>query len=77
MHKYYLIYNKFNNFLLVSFMQLYDFDKDNISDKTLRKIEKYTRLPEFQPEKVGVVSFAAKSLCMWVRAIELYGKVYR
>ncbi|XP_046389338.1 dynein axonemal heavy chain 2 [Ischnura elegans] len=57
--------------------KLRDFDKDNISDKTLKKIAVYTKNPEFDPEKVGIVSTAAKSLCMWVRAIEKYGKVYR
>lgn len=56
---------------------LFDFDKDNIPDKVLRKINKYTSNPDFQPEKVGSVSFAAKSLCMWVRAMETYGQVYR
>ncbi|XP_049764343.1 dynein axonemal heavy chain 2 [Schistocerca cancellata] len=57
--------------------QLKDFDKDNISDKTLKKIAEYTRNDEFEPEKVGIVSFAAKSLCLWVIAIEKYGKIYR
>ncbi|XP_068085242.1 dynein axonemal heavy chain 2 [Anabrus simplex] len=56
---------------------LRDFDKDNISDRTLKKIAVYTSNPEFEPDKVGVVSFACKSLCMWVRAIEKYGKIYR
>lgn len=26
---------------------------------------------------MGTVSLAAKSLCLWVRAIEKYGKVYK
>ena len=29
------------------------------------------------PDKVGSVSGAAKSLCMWVRAMELYGQIFR
>ncbi|XP_075210256.1 dynein heavy chain 2, axonemal kl-2 [Lycorma delicatula] len=57
--------------------QLKDFDKDHISDKTLKKIAVYTSNEEFEPDKVGIVSVAAKSLCLWVRAIEKYGKVYR
>ncbi|KAJ8670787.1 hypothetical protein QAD02_002046 [Eretmocerus hayati] len=57
--------------------QLRDFDKDHISDRTLRTIGKYTSNPEFQPEKVGIVSTAAKSLCMWVIAMEEYGKLFR
>ncbi|XP_008209980.1 dynein heavy chain 2, axonemal [Nasonia vitripennis] len=56
---------------------LRDFDKDHISDKTLRTISKYTSNPEFEPEKVGIVSNAAKSLSMWVIAMEQYGKLYR
>ncbi|XP_043277760.1 dynein axonemal heavy chain 2 [Venturia canescens] len=56
---------------------LRDFDKDHISDKTLKTIRKYTSNPEFDPIKVGVVSIAAKSLCMWVIAMEQYGKLYK
>ncbi|KAL2735253.1 dynein axonemal heavy chain 2 [Vespula squamosa] len=43
----------------------------------LRAIGRYTTNPEFDPVKVGVVSIAAKSLCMWVIAMEKYGKLYR
>ncbi|KAL1139309.1 hypothetical protein AAG570_006295 [Ranatra chinensis] len=46
--------------------QLRDFDKDHISDRTLRKVHTYTSLDDFDPEKVGVVSTAAKSLAMVV-----------
>ncbi|KAG5316465.1 DYH2 protein, partial [Acromyrmex insinuator] len=56
---------------------LRDFDKDHISDRVLRTIAKYTSNPEFDPIKVGLVSVAAKSLCMWVIAMENYGKLYR
>ncbi|XP_076651590.1 dynein heavy chain 2, axonemal kl-2 [Halictus rubicundus] len=56
---------------------LRDFDKDHISDRTLRAIAKYTSNPEFDPEKVGLVSIAAKSLCIWVIAMEKYGKLFR
>ncbi|XP_038214645.1 dynein heavy chain 2, axonemal [Zerene cesonia] len=57
--------------------RLREFDKDNIADKTLKKIGTYTAKPDFDPEIVGTVSLAAKSLCLWVRAIEKYGKVYK
>eukprot|EP00061_Rhincodon_typus_P006047 g26265.t1 len=50
--------------------QLINFDKDNISDKVLKKIGTYCAQPDFQPEIVGRVSVAAKSLCMWVLAME-------
>lgn len=37
----------------------------------------YTRNPEFEPEKVGAQSIAAKSLAKWVIAIEKYAKIYK
>ncbi|XP_053664403.1 dynein axonemal heavy chain 2-like [Anopheles marshallii] len=53
------------------------FDRNNISEKTLKTIGAYVRNPELEPDKVGTVSKAAKSLMLWVRAIENYGKVYK
>ncbi|KAJ3091962.1 Dynein heavy chain 2, axonemal [Quaeritorhiza haematococci] len=57
--------------------QLINFDKDNISDKVLKKISQYCADENFQPDIVGRVAGAAKSLCMWVRAMESYGNIYR
>uniref|UniRef100_A0A9J7YNX9 Dynein axonemal heavy chain 2 n=1 Tax=Cyprinus carpio carpio TaxID=630221 RepID=A0A9J7YNX9_CYPCA len=51
--------------------QLVNFDKDNISDRVLKTIGHYCTQPDFQPEIIGRVSLAAKSLCMWVRAMEV------
>ena len=48
-----------------------------MSDKVLKQIGKYTSQQDFQPDIVGRVSLAAKSLCMWVRAMEVYGRIYR
>ncbi|KAM4612372.1 dynein axonemal heavy chain 2 [Polymixia lowei] len=56
---------------------LVHFDKDNIPDRVLKKIEQYCTQADFQPEIIGRVSLAAKSLCMWVRAMEVYGRIYR
>lgn len=56
---------------------LKNFDRDHISDKTLKRIATYTGDARLEPQKVGVVSFACKSLMLWIRAIENYGKVYR
>jgi dynein heavy chain len=55
--------------------QLVDYDKDNMSDKLLQKIDKYMANPDFEPEKVAKVSTAASGLCKWVRAMHLYGNV--
>ncbi|KAK2185461.1 hypothetical protein NP493_233g02018 [Ridgeia piscesae] len=57
--------------------QLMNFDKDNISDRVLKKIGQYCSQADFQPEIIGRVSLAAKSLCMWVRAMDMYGRIYR
>ncbi|XP_050431508.1 dynein axonemal heavy chain 2 [Adelges cooleyi] len=57
--------------------QLKDFDKDHIPEKVLKKIAVFTRNPEFDPIKVGAQSLAAKSLAMWVIAIEKYAKIYK
>lgn len=43
----------------------------------MKAIGKYTSRAEFDPEKVGQESIAAKSLCMWVIAMEQYAKLYR
>ncbi|GIY61832.1 dynein heavy chain 2, axonemal, partial [Caerostris darwini] len=57
--------------------ELYTYDRDNITDAALNKIGKYIKKPEFQPQTVGKVSVAAKSLCMWVRAMYAYGNIYK
>ena len=57
--------------------QLVTFDKDNISDKILKRISQYCADENFQPEIVGRVSGASKSLCLWVRAMETYGIIFR
>ncbi|XP_073321620.1 dynein axonemal heavy chain 2 [Pagrus major] len=56
---------------------LVNFDKDNILDSVLKKVGQYCRQVDFQPNIIGKVSLAAKSLCMWVRAMEVYGCIYR
>jgi dynein heavy chain len=57
--------------------QLVGFDKDNISDKILKRISQYCSDENFQPEVIGKVSGAAKSLCLWVRAMETYANIFR
>lgn len=56
---------------------LKNFDKNHIADKTLKKVAIYTTDPELEPVKVGIVSSACKSLCLWARAIENYAKIYK
>lgn len=57
--------------------QLKEFDKDHISEATRKKLGKYIANPDFQPDVVAKVSGAGKSLCMWVRAMEVYARVFR
>ncbi|XP_076263714.1 dynein heavy chain at 16F [Rhynchophorus ferrugineus] len=57
--------------------KLQDYDKDHITDLMLKKLKTYIEHPDFVPEKVVTVSKACKSLCMWVRAVDMYAKVYR
>ena len=56
--------------------ELIQYDKDNnLNDAMINKVSKYTQKPEFDPDTVGKQSGAAKSLCMWVRAMVVYGRV--
>ena len=54
---------------------LQTYDKDNIPEKTISKIQKYIKNDKFMPDTVGKVSKAAKSLCMWARAMDTYARV--
>ena len=57
--------------------QLVEYDKDNLSDAVLKRIRRYIENPKFIPEEVGKVSRACCSLCMWVRAIDYYAKIFK
>ena len=54
---------------------LFNFDKDNIAESKIKKLQKYASNEEFTPDSVGRVSKAAKSLCMWVLAMDTYHSV--
>lgn len=57
--------------------KLQDYDKDAITDKLLKQMKPYIDNPEFLPEIVAAQSKVCKSICMWVRAIDTYAKVFR
>ncbi|XP_070782457.1 dynein axonemal heavy chain 6 [Enoplosus armatus] len=57
--------------------RLMDYDKDNIKPQILLKLQKYINNPDFIPEKVEKVSKACRSMCMWVRAMNLYSRVLK
>jgi len=54
-----------------------DYDIDNTPPATLKKIERYTKMENFQPAYVSKVSIAAGALCMWVRSVEDYSKALK
>ncbi|RKP20476.1 dynein heavy chain 6, axonemal, partial [Rozella allomycis CSF55] len=53
------------------------YDKDNIPEAVIKKIKKYIDNPVFTPENVEKVSKACKSMCMWVRAMDIYARVFK
>uniref|UniRef100_A0A8C3XVL9 Uncharacterized protein n=1 Tax=Chelydra serpentina TaxID=8475 RepID=A0A8C3XVL9_CHESE len=57
--------------------KLLEYDKENIKPQILLKLQKYINNPDFVPEKVEKVSRACKSMCMWVRAMDLYSRVVK
>ncbi|XP_029013318.1 dynein axonemal heavy chain 6 isoform X2 [Betta splendens] len=57
--------------------RLTDYDKDNIKPQILQKLHKYIHNPDFIPEKVEKVSKACRSMCLWVRAMDLYSRVLK
>ncbi|XP_074141707.1 dynein axonemal heavy chain 6 isoform X2 [Sminthopsis crassicaudata] len=57
--------------------RLLDYDKENIKPAVLAKLQRYINNPDFLPEKVEKVSKACKSMCMWVRAMDLYSRVVK
>lgn len=56
---------------------LQTFDKDSITEKMIRSIQKWVNDPEFQPEVVKKSSLACKSLAAWVIAINKYYEVVK
>ena len=55
--------------------QLLNYDKDNIDPKRIKGLQKYVTMENFTAEDVGKVSVAAKGLCMWARAMDVYARV--
>ncbi|KAH8941010.1 hypothetical protein BDL97_14G015200 [Sphagnum fallax] len=51
---------------------LLNFDKENIPESVIQKIEPYIAMESFTPEQVARVSKACTSICMWARAMHSY-----
>lgn len=54
-----------------------NYPKENINDKLLNKLQEYVNHPDFVPQKVEKQSKVCKSICIWVRAISGYAKIFR
>ncbi|KAM3869140.1 dynein axonemal heavy chain 12-like [Diretmus argenteus] len=55
---------------------LKDYDKDNIPVHVMQKIRNdYMTNPDFDPSKVAKASSAAKGLCKWIKAMDVYDRV--
>lgn len=49
----------------------------SLSLQVFTRLKRYTQHPEFNPEAVGKISVACKSMCQWVLALENYAEVYK
>jgi dynein heavy chain len=57
--------------------RLKTYDKDNIKESLLKKLKKYTNDPPSNTNNVAKKSGAAKSMCMWARALDSYAAVMK
>ena len=46
---------------------LFEFDRDNIPDRIIQKIEPYINNENFTPELIKKASVACEAMCMWTR----------
>jgi dynein heavy chain len=51
---------------------LFKYDKENIPDQVIQKIQPYIDNDDFQPAAIAKVSKACTSICQWVRAMHKY-----
>ena len=56
---------------------LKNYKKDDIKEATLKKLKKFVNDDRFQPDNIARFSGAAKSVCMWVRAMDTYSEVLK
>ena len=51
---------------------LFKYDRDNIPEAVITKIQPYIDSEEFQPAAIAKVSKACTSICQWVRAMHKF-----
>ena len=57
-------------------LKTYDKDALTANTKLTGKLQKYMKNEDFQPDKVGNVSKACKSLCCWVSYVPNHGDLF-
>lgn len=57
--------------------KLMEFEKEQISEVTMKKIKTYIEHKDFDPLKIEVVSRVAKLLSLWISAMDKYAVVYK
>lgn len=57
--------------------QVLNYDLSGVDDSMLNKLQYFKNNPSFNPSAVSQVSKAAKSLCVWVLAIESHASMRR
>ena len=54
---------------------LFDYDKENIPEKVIKKITEYVENDQFTPEVIAKVSKACTAICQWVHAMYTFHNV--
>ena len=57
--------------------KILEIDKDNIPEYVMKRIRRYIENPKFNPEEISKISKASCTFAMWVRAIDLYTKIFK